>query len=90
MLGTPRAGIKLFTSKKHQDNRDKKYLNLCDSFLDLRLVSKSLTCRKQPNNLANSSSKLQNTEFNLLNVLGSKKFTWLMHFNIQGVLASKI
>lgn len=54
---------KLFASKKHQDNLDKQYLNIYDSFLDLPVVSKGLTCRKQPNNLQNSSTKIQNNKF---------------------------
>lgn len=48
----------MFASKKHQDNLDKQYLNICDSFLDVRVVSKGLTRRKQPNNLPNSSTKI--------------------------------
>lgn len=63
MFGMPRAGKNCSLVKKHQDNLDKQYLNICDSFLDLRVVSKGLTCRKQPNNLPNSSTKIQNKRF---------------------------
>lgn len=54
---------KIFASKKHQDNLDKQYLNICDCFLDLRVVNKRLIFRKQPNNLPNSSTRIQNNKF---------------------------
>lgn len=51
MFGTPRAGKNYSLVKNIKTILDKQYLNICDSFLDLRVVSKGLTCRKQPNNL---------------------------------------